>query len=296
MAKTLGLIITFYNKENFVFQTLKSLSDQSDNFDEILLVDDCSTDSTLLLLRQHSNFLRLTNATILKTYKNSGPGYARNLGINSSTSDYLFILDGDDYLINPQFVQILKRIIWNYSPHLVSFKIFDEKHKSARPKTVLKHLEILSNNLYKILNWEEYFTISTLFVSGSCFVYNRKYFSELRYSEGSFHFEDWEFVFKIASGSWNNHFLIDEVLVNYTFDKKSLSRSSRSFFNPPNGILDGNYSDLVRLKVFMIWFKANLNILNFPVMIIYLISGLFRYRLYRVFFSFLIRLFNNKLM
>jgi glycosyltransferase involved in cell wall biosynthesis len=77
--------------ERAVFSVLK----QSLKPKEILIVDDCSIDSTfkkLLILKK--KFPRLIRIFRLKI--NSGPGHARNLGWDMSTQPWIAFLDADD--------------------------------------------------------------------------------------------------------------------------------------------------------------------------------------------------------
>jgi glycosyltransferase involved in cell wall biosynthesis len=49
----------------------------------------------------------------LKLKINSGPGVARNLGINESFSKYIYFLDSDDFLLNPCLLEDLYNLAEN---------------------------------------------------------------------------------------------------------------------------------------------------------------------------------------
>ena len=62
---------------------------------ELLVIDDCSTDSTVEVIKQVVG----QNAKILQTKKNSGTAAAsRNIAIEKAQGEYLLFLDGDDEL------------------------------------------------------------------------------------------------------------------------------------------------------------------------------------------------------
>ena len=58
--------------------------------DEIILIDDCSTDKTVEIVKT-----QLSNIKIIINKKNMGLGYNRNLGIKESTNDIVAAIDAD---------------------------------------------------------------------------------------------------------------------------------------------------------------------------------------------------------
>ncbi len=93
-----SIVIPAYNTEDLTEICLQSALNQSldrHNF-EVILVDDCSTDSTF----QIASRLATNNENLLvtKTDKNSGPGIARNVGLRKSSGAWVIFLDSDDYL------------------------------------------------------------------------------------------------------------------------------------------------------------------------------------------------------
>jgi glycosyltransferase involved in cell wall biosynthesis len=61
---------------------------------EIIIVDDASTDNTIIICENFSKINK--NIRIFKIKKNRGPGYCRNLGIKKSKGKYIVFLDSDD--------------------------------------------------------------------------------------------------------------------------------------------------------------------------------------------------------
>lgn len=68
----------------------------ADQFYEILIIDDNSTDSTWELAQKFA--FSKSNIRTLKNIRNMGPGFTRNRGIESSTGRYIVFLDADDIL------------------------------------------------------------------------------------------------------------------------------------------------------------------------------------------------------
>ncbi len=87
--------ISAYNIENYVKRAIDSVLSQTFKNYELLVIDDCSTDSTVEVIKQVVG----QNAKILQTKKNSGTAAAsRNIAIENAQGEYLLFLDGDDEL------------------------------------------------------------------------------------------------------------------------------------------------------------------------------------------------------
>lgn len=91
--KELSIIVPVYNCESYLERTVGLLlTQQIDNY-EILLVDDGSIDKSSALCdelaRKHS-IIRVLHI------QNSGPGHARNVGIDNTEGKYIAFCDADD--------------------------------------------------------------------------------------------------------------------------------------------------------------------------------------------------------
>jgi len=83
-------IIPVYNRAELIRSTLDSVLAQEMTDQEVIVVDDGSTDDTLKTLASYGDRIRVFQQ------KNSGPAVARNLGIQNATGEYAAILDSDD--------------------------------------------------------------------------------------------------------------------------------------------------------------------------------------------------------
>lgn len=97
-----SLVAIFYNCAPFVEAGVASFLNQTRPFDEIVLVDDGSTDDTGRLLAE---FSRIDGVTV-HSKENGGPASARNAGVRMATGDYIVFSDGDDILA-PHLAQTL---------------------------------------------------------------------------------------------------------------------------------------------------------------------------------------------
>lgn len=98
-APKISVIIPMYNAERFIRQTLISVLASKFADYEVIVVDDCSTDSSVAEVEKilpHFN----GQLKIFSTDTNSGgAGIPRNIGIKNSLGKYITFLDADDFLL-----------------------------------------------------------------------------------------------------------------------------------------------------------------------------------------------------
>ena len=107
---TISVIIPSYNSSRTILRAIKSVKDA----DEIIVVDDCSTDKTQDLLRKISSDFSNLKYESLET--NQGPYAARKKGTLMSYGKWITFLDADDTLSRNAFCKAKKLI--NDSPNV----------------------------------------------------------------------------------------------------------------------------------------------------------------------------------
>ena len=85
-----SVIIPCFNRASKVAETIQCVFKQTLPPDEIIAVDDGSTDNTVEVLESFGSRLRVLRQ------KNAGPAVARNTGLASATGDYVWFMDSDD--------------------------------------------------------------------------------------------------------------------------------------------------------------------------------------------------------
>jgi glycosyltransferase involved in cell wall biosynthesis len=85
-----SVVIPAYNAERYLPEALASVFSQSHVPDEIIVVDDGSTDGAEELVRKHGNSIRFLKQP------HRGAGATRNLGVESANGEYISFLDADD--------------------------------------------------------------------------------------------------------------------------------------------------------------------------------------------------------
>ena len=95
---TVSVIIPNYNKSRFLRQCIQSVLDQSLQPDEIIVVDDCSTDKSADVISTLCQGHEIIKPIYLS--KNGGVSHARNVGLEAAQSEYVTFLDSDDFYGN----------------------------------------------------------------------------------------------------------------------------------------------------------------------------------------------------
>ena len=115
-----SIVIPVYNIEKYIKKCINSILEQSYKNFEIIVVDDGSTDESNLLI----NSINDNRIRIIKK-NNGGLSSARNEGIKYVTGDYIWFVDGDDY-IEPDALNKLNIKILEENPEVLCFYYYKE--------------------------------------------------------------------------------------------------------------------------------------------------------------------------
>jgi succinoglycan biosynthesis protein ExoO len=89
-----SVIIPAYNVSSIIGRGIRSAAAQTLPPLEILVIDDCSTDGTVEVVRALER--EIPSLRLLSTPANGGPSAARNVGLRAAKADWIALLDGDD--------------------------------------------------------------------------------------------------------------------------------------------------------------------------------------------------------
>ena len=131
----ISIIVPAYNIEKFVERCLESISAQTYQDLEIIVVDDGSTDSTAEVIDQY----RKKDDRVIAIHKqNGGVSTARSAGLAIATGEYIGFVDGDDY-IEPQMFERLLTNMRKYGAdisHCGYKMIFPDGHEDEHHRIV----------------------------------------------------------------------------------------------------------------------------------------------------------------
>lgn len=90
-----SFVVTAHNDEKEIGKCLDSLENLKGDY-QIIIIDDGSTDNTLDICKKTA---ANDHRFLVISQENQGVSVARNVGINKCTGDWIFFIDGDDYII-----------------------------------------------------------------------------------------------------------------------------------------------------------------------------------------------------
>ena len=122
-SKRFSVIMPVYNGENFIKKALQSLVENLSVNDELIVIDDKSTDNTENIIKKFLG--RKINYKIIKLNKNVGVTRARNIGIKIANGKFITFLDHDDYYPNKK--RLANRLkIFNKHKHIDIVRGYDK--------------------------------------------------------------------------------------------------------------------------------------------------------------------------
>lgn len=123
----IDVIIPAYNAHETIERTLYSIAYQrnSENLNVYIINDNSIIDYS----KEIDFFKNFINIRELKLKENSGPGYARQYGIEHSDSEYIVFIDSDDVFATPLSLITLENAIKTSNSDVVVSAFIEEKTK-----------------------------------------------------------------------------------------------------------------------------------------------------------------------
>lgn len=120
MNKILSIVIPSYNTSSYIDESIKTLlaSKYLDDI-EIIIVDDGSTDDTLVKAEKYQNDYKKSVRVISK--ENGGHGSGINIGIKKAKGKYFKVIDGDDYVNTKELDRFIEQLNTNDADVFVTY-------------------------------------------------------------------------------------------------------------------------------------------------------------------------------
>lgn len=192
---SLSVIIPNYNKGKYLPKCVGSVLEQTLLPDEIIVVDDCSTDESRFVIEE----LCKDNSLIRPVYfeENKGVSTARNTGLKYAQSRYITFLDADDFYGNADKLKNEMELLKSIDEDGVAYSQLTYADQEGNIKTGVfcKKSDYLVGNIYKkILHGQ--FVFPAL---ARDYCVKKSIISELGgYNEERNLYEDLELLIKIA--------------------------------------------------------------------------------------------------
>ncbi|MFE3846685.1 glycosyltransferase family 2 protein [Flavobacterium sp. LB3P45] len=199
-----SIILPVYNGEKFLAESIESCLNQSYQNIELIIVNDCSTDTTLEI----ANFYALKNdrITIINNSVNKKLPASLNIGHNKAKGDIItWTSDDNKYELNA--VEVMLKNLLEKNADIVYCDIMIIDHKCEKVRDV--EFPTIENIIFR--NY-----------IGSCFLYRKEVFERNKgYNENYFLAEDYDFWLRAIAHS--RFYQLRKKLYNYRKHDTSLT-------------------------------------------------------------------------
>ncbi len=146
---TYSIVIVTYNSAEYIADLASSIVQQTKQPEQIVVVDNASSDNTGLLVQQH-----LPTALFLPQTQNQDLSYAANLGIAQTRSDFVCLLNPDLRLMPTALDQLLQYCTHQKTIGAVSPKLL-RLDDTGKTTTVIDSMGIVADRSRRFRNLGE---------------------------------------------------------------------------------------------------------------------------------------------
>ena len=147
----ISVIIPLYNAVNYLYYALRSIQNQKMKDIEIILIDDCSKDDTLIMVNQLME--EDPRIRLIKNEKNRKILYSKSMGALNANGKYILQLDQDDLFIRDDLFDILYNEAEKNNLDLTQIRDIFVKNLYLKQKTRVnipgRHLIYLCKSYFK---------------------------------------------------------------------------------------------------------------------------------------------------
>jgi glycosyltransferase involved in cell wall biosynthesis len=196
-----SVIIPCYNEQNTIRDIISAVKSSSVKPDEILIIDDCSSDGTRELLK---NEISKEVSNVIYHDHNQGKGAALRTGFKHATGDIIIIQDADLEYDPQEYKNLIDPILKNRAD-----VVFGSRFMGGGPHRVVYFWHMVGNRFLTLLS--NMCTNINLTDMETCYkVFRKEVIQGITIEENRFGFEP-EITAKVAKGGWR----IYEVGISY---------------------------------------------------------------------------------
>ena len=218
------IVVITYNSEKFVIETLESIKKQTYKNIELIITDDCSTDSTVKICKKWIEKENIHNTQLITSEINTGIASNCNRGFFAAKGQWIKIIAGDDTLLPDCLEKFVKFVETHKDARICHAKVHCYKNKfkddcklhdfklPSSPFTRIRpnaHAQLLMLVLYNPI------------FAASVFI-ERQLFVEIGgYDEKLPNHEDYPMWIKVTKKGYGIYFM-DEYVANYRINSSSV--------------------------------------------------------------------------
>lgn len=227
MSNRLSIIIPVYNSGLYLTRCIESIFEQNVSDIEIILINDGSTDNSLILCESYKN--KYDNIFLI-SQENRGVSAARNRGLDMATGSWIIFMDADDYLLPGALSFFLDVIDSNPECHWILASSLKEDKGKILPHITLKS-QVIRNPILSVKHYALW-----------GYAFNSKIIREnkLRFIETLSYSEDRVFIYQYAFICERLH-VFDEPVYVYRINETSACASKNYEKKAKNQIAAAGY-------------------------------------------------------
>ncbi len=227
----ISVIIPSYNRAYLISRAVGSVLNQTFRDFELIVVDDCSTDNTVEVVKSFND----KRIRYIRHEKNKGGSSARNTGIKLAKGEYIAFLDSDDEWLPEKIEQQIK-ILEDTSTNVgVVHTEFFIKEPDGKTHIAHKNVPVKERNIHRqLLEVEGSFVATpTIFIRKICFD------KVGMFDENLTRLQDWELMIRISE--YFEFIFIDTPLVKVHITDNSISMNQEAYCQSKELILEKHY-------------------------------------------------------
>lgn len=211
----ISVVMPTYNREKTIGMAVNSILEQTYQDFEIIIVDDCSDDKTLEVIKKFDD----SRIRCIQMERNMGACAARNRGVEEARGDIIAFQDSDDEWLPDKLERQVAQLEYEqadfsagrmrryYLDSKTRYKIYPSKKMKSEKCT------------YKAVLYKNCVTTPNLMVRRTCF-------EKVKFDPDIKKYQDWDFVLMMLKAGFKMTFLNEIVLNSYIGSNSITSRQN----------------------------------------------------------------------
>lgn len=238
----ISIITASYNYENYIKETVQSVLSQTYNDWEMIIVDDCSTDNSIDVIKSYNDnriklFVNENNLGLKETLKR---------GIKEASSDWIVFLESDDVLA-PDYLAKKVEIAQKYNDINLIFNdcefFGDEERVKAFEHALKKTRSLLQNQSYPKKMLYDFYQSNKIFTFSSVMA-KRSHLLKINFNPKLDYLIDWHLWIQLSS--LGKFYYLPEKLTKWRLHKNSYINSST--YKSPFDLQAASYIEVFKSK------------------------------------------------
>lgn len=247
MSVLVSIIIPNFNHENFLVQRLESVFNQTFQDFEVILLDDKSTDDSIVILEQYAHHPKVSHFIVNK--ENSGSPFKQwKKGIQLAKGKYIWIAESDDYCELTFLTKLIEQIEVDALVGIAYCQTNDVDENGVRINHRINYTDRFQPNIWE-MNFvkngrefvESYLSFFNVIPNASAVIFKKELVKDSIFSTSLMQMKmcgDWYFWAQIALNS--KVFFVSETL-NYFREHQSVSRNHNDILKKKQRLLEEKY-------------------------------------------------------